>query len=324
MNILLTSAGRRVSLLRSLQQDLRATISSQAKVYCTDLQPHLSAACHLSDGAFAVGRFQDAAYMPELLKLCKSLDVRLVIPTLDPELELYAKWKVKFEAEGIALIVSSEKFVSFCNDKRYTNQLFKNSSIATAPEVDPHNPTFPLFVRPIYGSSGKDIHLITSAADFPNHLKNASNYIYNVFLNPKTHSEFTIDLYYNRNHELRCVVPRKRLVVRGGEVSKGVTQKHPLHDYVWERLSHWEGAVGCITMQVFVSDEDQRVLGIEVNPRFGGGFPLSYRAGAKYTQWLIEEHMLNSEIPKFTDWEDQLTMVRYDSELFLSDVATGA
>lgn len=70
-------------------------------------------------------------------------------------------------------------------------------------------------------------------------------------------------------------------------------------------------------MQFFFNPETKRVIGIEINPRFGGGYPLSYLAGANFPKFIIDEYILNEEIQPFDDWEDNLLMLRYDNEVLV-------
>jgi carbamoyl-phosphate synthase large subunit len=139
------------------------------------------------------------------------------------------------------------------------------------------------------------------------------------YLNPESHTEFTVDLYYDRSSRLKCIVPRQRIEIRGGEVSKGVTRKNKLIHFLSDRIEFLDGARGCITLQVFVHNDTENVYGIEINPRFGGGYPLSYHAGANYPKWIIEEYYLNKEINRFDEWKDNLLMLRYDEEIIVND-----
>ena len=70
-------------------------------------------------------------------------------------------------------------------------------------------------------------------------------------------------------------------------------------------------------MQVFVQNDTQTIYAIEINPRFGGGFPLSYLAGANYPKWIIEEYLIGNEIPVFHDWQKNMLMLRYDHEVIV-------
>ena len=87
--------------------------------------------------------------------------------------------------------------------------------------------------------------------------------------------------------------------------------------YLNEKLAKIDGACGCLTMQFFLNKITRRIIGIEINPRFGGGYPLSYLAGANYPKWLIEEYILEKNIPFFNDWENNLLMLRYDDEVLV-------
>lgn len=314
-NALLTSAGRRVSLLRIVQRELRALNGPEAKVFTTDLDPEMSTACRLSDGGLTVGRFRDEGYMPYLLELCLVRGIGVVIPTLDPELPLYAAWRARFAEAGVDIVVSDGDFVAACNDKAQTSAFFARYGIGTAEEYSADAPAFPMFVRPRRGSSGKDLHVVTSAAGFAERLKDGSQFVYSAYLDPARHTEFTVDLYFDREHRLRCCVPRERIAVRGGEVSKGVTRRNFLVDYLNSRLACVAGARGCVTLQVFVEEGTENVYGIEINPRFGGGYPLSDAARAAYVRWVLEEWR-GRIVTWRTDWTPNLYMLRYDEELF--------
>ncbi len=134
-----------------------------------------------------------------------------------------------------------------------------------------------------------------------------------------THIEFTVDVYYDRMGQLKCAVPRQRIEVRGGEVSKGATRRHFVYEYLLPRLAKLRGARGCITVQVFANETIGRFAALEINPRFGGGYPLSYSAGANYPGWLIDEYLLGREIKFFDKWENNLLMLRYDAKVLVRE-----
>ena len=133
------------------------------------------------------------------------------------------------------------------------------------------------------------------------------------------YEEFTCDLYFGKDHELKCIVPRKRIEVRDGEVNKGKTENNILVNFIQKKLQYIKGAQGCLTAQFFKHMTTDRILGIEINPRFGGGYPLSYYAGANYPKWIIQEYLLNQSIIPNDDWENNLLMLRYDKEVFVKN-----
>jgi len=317
-NILITSAGQRVSLVRAFQKELSA-FDEKAKVYTIDMNPILAPACHVSDGYRKIVRVIDKEYVIQLLEICKEWNIGMIIPTIDTELMVLAANKSMFEENGIIPIISSEKFVRICRDKRIVNDFFNQQGISTPRIMDKENPTFPLFIKPYDGSRSKDTFIIKSPEELQPYHFFDQKLIFMEYIDPEEHDEYTVDAYYNKKGYLCCVVPRKRILVRSGEINKGVTRKNEIIPLFREKLSFIEGAVGCLTIQLFLNRKTRHVIGIEINPRFGGGFPLSYLAGANYPQWLIKEYFFNENINYFEDWEDNLLMLRYDDEILVKN-----
>ncbi len=318
MKILITSAGRRVSLVRSFQNELKK-IDSNGKVYATDSNPNLSAACQVADGFFKVPELKEANYIDELLGYCKLKDINLVIPTIDTELVILAKNKNRFEEQNIKVIVSDIDFVTICRDKRKTHEFFSQHAINVAKEYDKNNYTLPVYIKPVDGSRSVDNFLIKTKDVFTNsHFEN-EKLMFLEYLSHDIYDEFTCDLYYGKDHKLKCVVPRKRLEVRSGEVYKALTVHNSLVDCIKKNLSYIDGVIGCVTSQFFLHKEDKdKIFGIELNPRFGGGYPLTYLAGANYSKWILEEYLLNKTIDEqFDVWEKDLLMIRYDDEILI-------
>jgi carbamoyl-phosphate synthase large subunit len=316
MNILITSAGQRVSLVRAFQCELKKMYPQQ-KVFTTDMVPELSAACQVSDQYFKVKRVTDAGYIEELLSICTNNGIKMIVPTIDTELLLLAQHKPLFCQEGIHLIVSSMSFVEKCRDKRIINNFFIEKEISIPIAVDRNNPTFPLFIKPHNGSLSVNTHVVRCRTEFTSYQGLDDTFLFMEYLDKEEFDEYTSDIYYDRNGYLKCVVPRKRLMVRAGEISKGITCKNKLVSYFKEKLDFIEGAVGCLTVQCFLHKATGSVKAIEINARFGGGFPLSYHAGAKYPLWLIQEYFQGHEISYTEDWEDSLLMLRYDDEVII-------
>lgn len=315
-NILITSAGQRVSLVRAFQKELKVLINN-SKVYTVDFNPHLAPACHVSDGYKAIGRVTDKSYIEDLIKLCKEWNIKLIVPTIDTELVVLAKNKTLLLQSGIIAVVSDLSFIQKCRDKRIINQFFTTRGIDIPREISKTDPTFPLFLKPYDGSLSKDIFLITNSLELNDiHLENPK-LMYMEYISLVDHDEYTVDAYYNCEGILKCAVPRKRIFVRSGEINKGTTCKNEIESCLKEKLAVIPGASGCLTLQFFLNRKTKRIIGIEINPRFGGGFPLSYLAGANFPKWLIEEYIFEEQIQFFDGWEDKLLMLRYDDEILI-------
>ncbi|OCA74985.1 ATP-grasp domain-containing protein [Chryseobacterium arthrosphaerae] len=315
-NILISSAGQRVSLVRAFQKELRK-INPDAKLFTVDLNPVLAPACHVSDGFEKIDRVTAPGYISELLEICKKKNIKMVIPTIDTELLILAENKDLFLQNGIIPIVSSLDFIKKCRDKRVINEFFTENNIDIPKNLDKDNLTFPLFIKPYDGSLSADTFLIRQASDLTEYHFQNPKLMFMEYIDHQIYDEFTVDTYYNKHGELRCVVPRKRIFVRAGEVNKGVTKKNEILEYIKRNLPKIDGAIGCLTMQFFFHPVEKRIVGIEINPRFGGGYPLSYLAGANYPEWLLKEYFMGHDIPYFEDWEDNLLMLRYDDEVLV-------
>jgi carbamoyl-phosphate synthase large subunit len=128
--------------------------------------------------------------------------------------------------------------------------------------------------------------------------------------------EHTMDCWVDDAGTCACVVPRQRLATRAGEIAKGVTVRHrALESQVAAIVEALPGARGPMTVQAIVSADGPRY--IEINPRFGGGYPLSHQAGARYTAALAAEALGKPVDPAWFAWRHDLVMLRYDEAVFL-------
>lgn len=319
-NILVTSAGRRVSLVKAFQQELKARIK-EAKVFTTDMMPEWSSACRISDGFFALPRVSHPDYIQSLIEMCVEYSIGLVIPTIDTELLVLAASQQKFTEVGIVLAVSDLDLVVRCRDKRNTNQLFEEFGIQFPKTIDKNNPVFPVFIKPYDGSLSKGIMLIRDQRDWNESFFENEKLMFMEYLSPEEYQEFTVDAYYDKSGILKCLVPRRRIEVRGGEISKGRTERGALYETLVRNFAEMKGARSCLTMQFFEHRASGRVVGIEINPRFGGGFPLSYEAKANFPAMLIREYLLNEPLDFLDNWIDGLVMLRYDAEIIVKSDA---
>ena len=128
--------------------------------------------------------------------------------------------------------------------------------------------------------------------------------------------EYTCDVFVDFAMKVRTVVPRKRIEIRAGEVSKGQIVKHDEIMSQGRKLVETLGAgPGVITIQL-IEDLNGNIKIIEINPRFGGGAPLSIKAGANFPKWILQQVIGREPRIKFDGFKDNLTMLRYDDEVW--------
>ena len=317
-NILILSAGRRVGLVQAFSNEMKRRELTGA-IFGADVECELSAACQVADEAFTVPNVQNASYIEEITKLCVQNDIRMVVPTIDTELEKLAFCKEKLEAHGVSVVISSPNLIQDCQDKRRTAGLFNKLGINTPKLYDANSISFPCFKKPVNGSGSVGAGKVESPDQLTDFQLNDQNMIFMELID-EDHQEYTVDMYFNRFGELKCLIPRQRLETRGGETSKGVTKRDHVYDYLMERVAQIKGAIGCLTLQIFATANGKSLLAIEVNPRFGGGFPLSYEAGANFPGWLIDEYIFGKDVAFFDDWTSDLLMLRYDAHILRNSV----
>jgi len=316
-NILITSAGRRVELVESFMAEVKKQ-DRDLKVFCVDLVPRLSPACHVADGFYQAPRATSTDYIEFLKKICIENSVGLIVPTIDTELLILSKHREDFLKLGVNVAISDMALIEACRNKNYTADLLNKIEIETPVVYDPENIIYPCFVKPYDGSCSigaftlHDESMLTS--DILNNPKNMF-----MELVSKSYDEYTVDIYFDRNGDLKSLVPRLRIETRAGEISKGVTSKGIVYDYLKPKLVKLKGARGCITLQLFVDVKKRSFKAIEINPRFGGGYPLAHAAGANFPKMLIQEYIFGESIDFIEDWEDRLLMLRYDSKVLIHD-----
>jgi len=326
-NVLFTCIGRRVSLLESFRRAAKQ-LKVNASLLGTDTT-ELSPALQLCDRRFIVKSTTHPGYIKQLLSIVKANRIKLLIPTVDLDLKSLARNKAKFAALNCRVLVSDPQVIDICQDKRKTYKfLLKNNfdapatiSVWTALKnrkssiVNHKSETrFPLFLKPWDGSAGKGNAVVNNRNELLFYARRIRNAICQELVKG---AEYTCDVYVDFVMKVRCVVPRKRIQVRAGEVIKGQTAKNALIMSEAIRLVEKLGAgPGVITLQLFLIDEG-KVKFTEINPRFGGGVPLSIKAGANFPKWILQE--LTGKKPNIRPdgFKDGLIMLRYDSEVWL-------
>lgn len=312
MNVLITSASRKVQLVKAFQQALAENGGGQ--VFAVDISP-AAAALHMADRAFLVPRTSDPHFLSKLLDLCKAHAITLVVPTRDEELPLFAEAKPQFAAVGATVMVADPQVVSICQDKaRFANfclahgfdvpRMFSSAANVTAAD-------FPVFVRARVGKGSRFVAKAENRAELDYWVERWGNVIIQELVDA---SEYTIDLLADWESQVISVVPRRRVLTVGGESFISTTRKDPVLMDAGKRLAEALGLVGHNTVQCF--ERQGSVKFIEVNPRFGGAAALSFAAGAPSPKYLVQLCQAEKIAPRIGQFEDNFTMLRYTQDVY--------
>jgi lipopolysaccharide/colanic/teichoic acid biosynthesis glycosyltransferase/glutathione synthase/RimK-type ligase-like ATP-grasp enzyme len=313
-SILLTSAGRRTSLLQAF---LSPAHRRGWRVFAGDRDP-LAPALYLADDARRLPPILSSEYVGALLDFVEKDGIRLIVPTIDTELAILAESSEQFLAKGCVVLVSAKKLVEVAGDKWLTVNTFGKAGIATprswlADKYDQGNLPSALFVKPRNGSASQDAHAI-DRSELASVLPTVPNAIIQERL---VGPEITIDALLDLDGRPIHFVPRRRIRTMSGESIQGVTiDDSELRAWVLRILDIASelGGRGPLTLQAFLT-ADGPVL-IEVNPRFGGGFPLTQAAGGCYPEWLLSSLEHERLEPRFGEYERNLYMTRHHVEIF--------
>ena len=313
MNILITSASRKVSLVRAFQQALNQ--QGGGKVIAVDVSP-LSPALYLADEHYLVPRSEAKEFLPAMLRLCEQQHISLLIPSRDEELPLFARHKRKFANIGTVVMVSDLATVETCQDKRLFIKFCRENNFTIPKSYEssnlPADIQFPLFVKPRFGKGGRQATLASSREELELVLTQMPEAIIQEFI---TSPEYTVDLFADFSGTVISVVPRERIYIFGGESFVSQTSRNPVLIQEAIRLAGKLRLIGHNTIQCFL--DGGVVKFIEVNPRFGGAANLSFAAGAPTPLFLVKLLQGEKLEPVIGQFKDGYVMLRYTDDLFL-------
>lgn len=311
-NILLTSCGAKVALVRAFRQ---AAAERGGKVFVSDISNY-APALYEADGRAHLPSWDDPGYADTLMSVCRDSDIGLIVPTSDQELPQLESQADTLRANGVVVLLPSSSALSTCRDK-WAFTTFCREHGFSLPKIydDVAEPTeFPVFVRPRTGQGSLGAGQVESPALLQAMRLQDPDLLVQEFLNDV---EYSIDLLMDiQGVRALQAVARRRLRVHGGEAQVSRIERLDELTNLVMRLGEALGLVGHNVVQAFYSPEDGARF-IEVNPRFGGASNLSIRGGLDSPARLLDL-MLGDEsawLPR--EIEYGLTMLRHGEDRFI-------
>ena len=341
--VLISSAGRRVELLRTFRRTCDtfgggdgAGSGVSGRVLAVDCS-WFSSAFHDADEAFLVPPCRDPAFVPRMIELCATHGVDLVVPTIDPELPVYAAARHRFAAVNTAVAISSPEVVAIASDKQRTHEWLTAAGFPTVRQgtvdevrADPGSWRFPVVVKPRFGSASVGVAVVRNPAELDHATSTAHGHQNTdpedayVVQSLARGTEYTVDALVtcedsgSSGGSVVAAVPRRRIEVRAGEVAKAVTVRSPALIELAEKLgAALPGAFGPLNIQMFLDESSDEIAVIELNARFGGGYPLTFAAGADFPRALLQQARGLPVTAALSGWRDNLVMLRYDAAVFV-------
>lgn len=296
-HILFTGVGRRVELIQAFRQaslDTRVSI----KIYGADMTDTAPALAYCDYTRIVCG-MRDEKYVPELLDICMMDKIDLLIPTIDTDLLILSKNKEQFERIGTKVLISSQEMIAICRDKRFTTDFFERCGVFTPhtyDDVNYYKDSFPCFIKPKDGSSSINAYKVTDKDELFMYSEQVEDYIIQPFIEGK---EYTVDIFCDFEGNPIYIVPRQRLAIRSGEVLKTKIDLDEKIIKESKKIIERFKPCGPMTVQLIRENGSNRDYFIEINPRFGGGAPLSMKAGADSAAVVLR--LLNEENMEYSN-----------------------
>ena len=308
LNVLVLSVGRRVELIQFLKKTLVSRNHSFSIVGAD--ASNLAPALYACDTQIILPKISENHYLEILIETIKSQGINIVIPTIDTELGFLARHKSEIELQTHSkVIISSFKTIEIFQNKFKTAQFLEENKILSPKVLDFSNRTqfqYPVFIKPSEGSSSINARMVHNQNELERWFETIENPIIQSYVSGK---EYTVDAYVDRNNKLISESHRFRMKTRSGEILIGqVLFIDQIHEIILDLLSKIE-LFGPITLQ-FIEENDQFYL-IEINPRLGGGVPMSLDSGIDVLGNLIDEYS-NKPLAKTNSRGLNKTFSRFD------------
>ena len=316
-NILILSAGRRVELVQSFQKAAKR-LNLKSNVVAGDCS-ETAPAIYFADRKAILPRINEDNYIDEIINVCNREGIRLVIPTIDTDLLLLSEERERIESEsGAVVLISSTDVISICRDKINTQKFleeneFKIPKMYSEEELDSGEIEFPLFIKPKSGSSSINTFKVNNIEELATYKSLIKEPIVQDFMEGK---EFTVDVFLDFDGNLITVVPRLRIATRSGEISKGkiIKDREIIEDI--KRLVEVLKPIGHITVQLMKTNKG--IEYIEINPRFGGGAPMSIQSGADSCENLYRL-LMGENLEYNENYRDNIMFFRFDNSICVDE-----
>ncbi len=305
MNILLTSVGRRAYLVKYFKEAL----NGEGEVHVSN-SDDLTVAFSYADKCTVSPLIYSERYIPFLLDYCQQNSIDVILSLFDIDLYVLAKNKDAFAAIGTRVIVSAPEWIEICNDKWKTYLFLKENGFnvpktyLTLREVknaiEQGEIQYPIIVKARFGCGSIAISIAedeesidycfkkTEKAVANSYLKYESStveekVIFQEFLNGQEHG---VDVINDLEGSFVNAIVKKKIAMRSGETDIAETVSQNAIRATAERLGKLTGHIGNMDVDVFFVNGEPYIL--EMNARFGGGYPFSHIAGCNLPLAIVK------------------------------------
>ncbi len=313
--VLFTCAGQRVDIVTAFSRAGGRTVATDVNA--------LAPALYHADEHELVPRVDDPAYVPALAGLVRTYDVSLVVPLTDLDHEVLSERRDEL-APALVLLPSPEICRSLA-DKWLAHRLFEERRIETPPtwlpEALPAELEYPVLVKARVGFGSRNIFRAHDATELEFFLARAP--VASMVQRVCSGEEFSIDVFCDVDRRCLNAIPRTMIESKGGESIKGMTIRDETLIELGRHVSETLGLVGPANIQCFREPDGTHPV-TDINPRFGGAFPLPTAAGSRYPELALALAAGERPEPTVGDFREGVVMTRFFSHLTLTTGAGGS
>lgn len=313
MNVLILSAGTRNKIVQYFKKELNGI----GKVIATDCS-NLAPAIYEADKFYIVPRIDDENYLNVILDICKKEKIDTLFALIDPELSLIAENIEAFKSIGVMPIISGYDKVEMCFNKYEMYKFLLENNFKTAKsyidkeefynDLEKGKINFPVFVKPVKGSASININKVTSKEELEVLWNISKDLIIQEFMNGQ---EYGIDCYIDMISEQPVLIfLKKKIKMRAGETDKSLSIKDEKLFKLIEDFVRKAGFKGIIDIDVFEVNGEYYIS--EVNPRFGGGYPFAYEAGANVPKMILNNIEGRENKSEIGNYKENVYMMKYN------------
>jgi carbamoyl-phosphate synthase large subunit len=312
--VLFTCAGQRVDIVSAFGRAGATTVAA-------DLDPLAPALYHADEKAL-VPRVDDPGYVSALAALVAAHDVQLVVPLTDLDQEIVSAARDRL-APALVLAPSPEVCRTM-GDKYLAHCFFVENGIPSPrtwlPDEVPPDARYPLLVKVREGFGSRHIYRADEPGQLAFHL--SSTPVDSMVQERCLGDEFSIDVFCDLDGRCLNAIPRSMIQSKGGESIKGRSLRDPELIAHGARVAEAIGIVGPANVQCF-REPDGGLPVTDVNPRFGGAFPLPLAAGSRYPELALALARGERPEPRLGEFREGVVMTRFYSDLCLVEDGSG-
>lgn len=317
MNILFTCAGRRNYLINYFKEAL----NGNGSVYAADMQISAPALID-ADHSIIVPSIYDANYINTLVNNIKKHNIDAVISLNDLELPILSEHRTLIENAGAKLLVSDESVIDVSFDKWKTFLFLKDIGLNSPltftsyrealTAIKNNTLKFPLVLKPRWGSASIGIEFPESLEELELAYKLLKLRLERTILAKASQEdieqailiqekisgdEYGMDVLNDLDGNYKGSFVRQKLSMRSGETDKAISVINQRFNEIGKTIGSKLKHIGNLDCDVLERDSELYVL--ELNPRFGGGYPFSHEAGMNtcrsYLSWLRKQDTFDTD-----------------------------